>query len=71
MELATMVMTAVGLSISLIVIVGTVVWAVAQIKETTSNLSLEIKHLAESVTKLNDGHDDHEERIRRIEYGKK
>jgi predicted PurR-regulated permease PerM len=71
MEIINTVIAVVAAVGSLVVIVGTVVWAVGQIQATTQNLSLEIKHLAERITVM--GHDlggrvdDHEERLRAVE----
>jgi cell division protein FtsB len=53
--------------VSLLAGVATVVWAVAQIKETTSNLAIQISHLAKEIATLSDRHEDHETRIRKIE----
>jgi Ca2+/Na+ antiporter len=67
-------MDAVNLAIAVLVTIGsllagvaTVVWAVAQIKETTSNLGLEIRHLSQAVLAIGKSLEDHEMRIRRIE----
>lgn len=66
-------MEAVNLVIAILVAIGsmlvgviTVVWAVAQIKETTSNLGIEIRHLAKEITSLRDNDEDHEARIREL-----
>jgi uncharacterized membrane protein YccC len=52
---------------SLIGGVVTIVWAVAQIRGTTLNLGTEIRHLADEIRSIRDGHKDHEDRIRKIE----
>jgi Ca2+/Na+ antiporter len=69
-------MDAVNLAIAVLVTIGsllagvaTVVWAVAQIKETTSNLGLEIRHLSQTVAAIGKSLEDHEARIRKIEQG--
>lgn len=61
-------LTAIGVVVSLLVFVVTAVWAVAQIKETTSNLALEIKHLATKITELSTAREDHEDRLRQLEF---
>jgi hypothetical protein len=68
MDVATVVLSASGVLLTLITMVAVVVWAVAQIKETTSNLGSEIKHLAEKVSGIHLVQDDHENRIRYIEH---
>jgi hypothetical protein len=67
-------MDAINLAIAVLVTIGsllagvaTVVWAVAQIKETTSNLAIEIRHLSQAVVVLSERHEDHEIRIRSLE----
>ncbi len=52
---------------SLITGVITIVWAVAQIQGTTINLGTEIRHLADEIKSIRDGHKDHEDRIRKME----
>lgn len=64
LNLAIAVLVAIG---SLLVGVATIVWAVAQIKETTSNLAIEIRHLAQEITGLRGDVGDHETRIRAME----
>jgi phage-related minor tail protein len=63
-DLGLAIFVAVG---SLVTGVVTVVWAIAQIKETTGRLGVHIQHLADEIKSIRDGHKDHEERIRRIE----
>jgi|GEM_PF-5214661 len=63
-NLAVAILVAVG---SMLVGVVTVVWAVAQIKETTSNLGVEIRHLAKEINSLRESEKDHEQRLRLLE----
>lgn len=63
--------------LSLVALVSTAVWCVAAIKSTTTNLQLEIKHLAVEVARMGESQSsiverltDHEIRMRMLE-GKK
>lgn len=67
MEIINTIIAVVAAVGSLIVIVGTVVWAVSEIKATTQTLALEIKHLGDRIKEMSDGFDDHEERLRAME----
>lgn len=68
-----MIEIAVGIISAAIVVicfVATTVWAVAQVKETTSTLSIEIRHLREKIGDVMDSHKDHEDRLRKIEQNR-
>jgi prefoldin subunit 5 len=67
MEIINTIIAVVAAVGSLVVIVGTVVWAVSEIKSTTQTLAIEIKHLGERIKEMSDGFDDHEERLRGLE----
>lgn len=63
-----------GWLLSLVALVSTAVWCVAAIQSTTSNLQLEIKHLAVEVSKMSETQakvenklTDHEIRMRMLE----
>jgi len=60
----------VGAIVGCVCFIATTVWAVAQIKETTSSLSIEIKHLREKIGEIVDDYKDHETRIRQIEQSR-
>jgi hypothetical protein len=69
--------SATGWLVSIVALVGTAVWCVAAIQSTTSNLQVEIKHLAVEVAKMGEFQStiiekmtDHEIRMRMLE-GKK
>jgi len=62
-----MIIQIIGAILGVICFIATTVWAVAQIKETTSSLSIEIKHLREKIGEIVDDYKDHETRIRRME----
>lgn len=53
--------------VTLTTFVATAVWAVAQVKEATSTLRVEINHLAKGVDRLNSSLEDHELRLRTLE----
>jgi hypothetical protein len=71
MEIINTVIAVVAAVGSLVVIVGTVVWAVGQIQATTQSLVVKIEYLGEQLRLLRelvkDGFDDHEERLRAVE----
>jgi len=71
MEIINTIIAVVAAVGSLIVIVGTVVWAVGQIQATTQSLVVKIEFLGEELKLLRelvrDGFDDHEERLRAVE----
>lgn len=56
-----------GAVITLASFVATIVWAVAQVKETTSTLAIEIRHLREKIGDMAIDSKDHELRLRKIE----
>jgi hypothetical protein len=64
---AIIALTLAGGLITLVTFVSTAVWTVAQIKEVTSNLKLEVRHLAKEISNLSVTRDDHEGRLRAIE----
>jgi hypothetical protein len=60
-------LTILGGLITLVTFVAITVWAVAQIKETTSNLTIEIRNLSKAVDKMAGDFDDMDRRLRLIE----
>lgn len=60
-------LTILGSLITLVTFVAIIVWAVAQIKETTSNLTIEIHNLSKSIDKMSDDFEDMDKRLRLIE----
>lgn len=67
MEIVNTVIAVVAAIGSLVVIVGTVVWAVGQIQGTTQNLATKIEFLGDQIKLMREGFDDHEERLRAME----
>jgi hypothetical protein len=67
MESILAVMGIIGGLLSLVAFVSTVVWAVAQVKETTSNLGIKIENLGRSIDQLVEDYDRIDERVRSLE----
>ena len=67
MEIVNTVIAVVAAIGSLIVIVGTVVWAVGQIQATTQSLVVKIEYLGDQIKLMREGFEDHEERLRAME----
>lgn len=53
--------------ITLVTFVATSVWVVANVKETTSNLAIEIRNLGKAVDKINVDFGEMDKRLRLIE----
>jgi hypothetical protein len=67
MNETTAVLAIIGGLVTLVTIVAAAVWAVAQIKEATSNLAIEIRNLSRAVDKMADDFDDMDRRLRMVE----
>jgi uncharacterized membrane protein len=70
MEQALIAFTLITGVIGLVTFVATSVWAVAQVKETTASLGIQIKNLGKSIDKLGLDVDDMEKRLRDLESGR-
>ena len=67
MESILAILGIIGGLLSLVAFVSTVVWAVAQVKETTSNLGIKIETLGRSIDQLVEDYDRIDERVRSLE----
>lgn len=67
MEQVLIVFTIVTAVIGMITFVSTSVWAVAQVKETTSNLGIKIENLAKTIDKMATEFDSMKDRLAAIE----
>jgi hypothetical protein len=63
MESILAILGIIGGLLSLVAFVSTVVWAVAQVKETTSNLGIKIENLGRSIDQLVEDYDRIDERV--------
>jgi hypothetical protein len=67
MESILAILGIIGGLLSMAAFVSTVVWAVAQVKETTSNLGIKIENLGRSIDQLVEDYDRIDERVRSLE----